>query len=127
MKTKDVIEDVELAIRPERVVELLTGSELPSWRCKQSEVTFRFDIVGEHVIAKLRVVAVTPAFLALAVASTSSDVGWAGTRVHVAVARTSQGCRIALVHAGVPANGVSRETWRTLLGELHEAVATLAA
>ena len=117
-EVRDVIEDVEIAAAPDRVIALLGGKELASWRHKKGEIAFRFDLVGEHIVARLRVNMMTPAFIALACVSTSVDLGWTETRVHLAVARTANGARVALVHAGVPANGATREVWRGLLQEL---------
>ena len=127
LETRDVIEAIEVPATPESVVALLAGGKLTSWRRDGGIVEFRGDIVGEHVVATLRVEVMTPAFIAVACEDTSMDLGWAGTRAHIAIARTARGARIAVVHAGVPATGASRELWCGFFDELASALTAIAA
>lgn len=116
-----VIEDLEMRVPPDRVMELLTGSR-DSWRVRKTAVTFRFDLVGEHVQAKLRIDHRAPALLVLVCESDSANLGWKNTRITIAIAPTSIGSRVALIHPGVSASA-TRDVWTGFLGEL----ATLGA
>jgi hypothetical protein len=132
LATRDVIDAIEVAAPPDRVVALLSGGALTTWHHAAGTVTFRGDIVGDHVVARFHVDVMTPAFIALSCESTSPDLGWAGTRAHVAIApvaiaRTATGSRVAIVHAGVPANGASRELWCGFLAELAAVTRRAAA
>jgi hypothetical protein len=118
LETRDVIEAIEVAVPPERVATVLASGALASWQAADGTVTFRGDIVGDHVEATLRIEVMTPSFIALACEDCAPDLGWTGTRAHLAIARTAGGSRVAVVHAGVPANGASRELWWGFLGEL---------
>jgi hypothetical protein len=118
MKTRTVIEDLELAAPPDRVMAQLTAAR-DSWRVKQQAVTFRFDLVGEHVVAKLRITRSAPELLVLECDSDSGDLGWAGTRITLALARTARGSRIALIHSAV-SSSATRDVWAAFLAELAQ-------
>ena len=109
-----VIENIEIAARPSEVQAALARA----WRIKRDMVAWSFDIVGEHVTVKFHVATTTPTFFGLVCTGETCDLGWVGTRAHVAIAATPGGARIAVVHGGVPAEGASRDAWRQLLGEL---------
>lgn len=109
-----IIEDIEIAARPSDVHAALVRT----WRIRSDKAAWRFDIVGEHVTAKFHVATATPAFLGLVCTGETCDLGWVGTRAHVAIAGTPYGARLAVVHSGVPADGATRDAWRHLLGEI---------
>jgi hypothetical protein len=114
--SRTVIEDLEVAAAPERVMAHLTTSR-DSWRVTRNVVTFRFDLVGEHVQAKLRVMQSAPALLVLICESETGNLGWAKTRITIALARTATGTRIALIHPG-PLGSATRDVWAAFLAEL---------
>lgn len=109
-----VIENVDIAARPSAVQAALVRM----WGIKRDTAAWKFDIVGEHVTAKFHVAVTTPTFLGLVCTGESCDLGWVGTRAHVAIAATGSGARIAVVHGGVPADGATRDAWRQLFDEL---------
>ncbi|HEU0030414.1 MAG TPA: hypothetical protein VFQ53_07275 [Kofleriaceae bacterium] len=120
-----MIEAVIVAAPADRVHAHLVTSR-PGWRLRKGELRFAFDVVGDHVEATFHVDLATPALLALTCTATTIDLGWTTTRVHLAIASTAQGCRIALLHAGVPA-GATRDVWRQFLDELAASVTAAAA
>ena len=121
MKPRTVIEDCELAAPPERVMALL-GSSRDSWRVAKQSVAFRFDLVGEHVVAKFRITQSGPALLVLDCESDTGGLGWSRTRITIALARTAHGSRLALVHSAV-VSSATRDVWAAFLGELAVAAA----
>lgn len=120
-----VIEDLELAASPERVMAMLTTSR-PGWRVRGTSIVLSFDVVGEHVTARFKIETRAPTLLALICESENGELGWAKTRITIAVARTSVGARIALIHPG-RTGSATREVWTRFLAELaDEAVARAA-
>ena len=91
---------------------------VPGWRAKKHEVAWSFDIVGDHATIKFHIALSTPMSLALVCTGETCDLGWVGTRAHVAVAATLQGARVAVVHGGISADGAGRDAWRQLFAEL---------
>ena len=127
MKTS-VIQAADLAATPSQVLEALTGTAVAGWRAKKSEIVWGFDIVGEHVTVKLHIAARTPASLSLVCTGETGDLGWVGTRIHLAIASTERGgARIAVVHGGIPTDGAGRDAWRQLFAELAATVEHQAA
>jgi hypothetical protein len=127
MKTS-VIEAADFIATPADVLEALTGSAIPGWRAKKSEIVWGFDIVGEHVTIKLHIAARTPASLSLVCTAETCELGWVGTRIHLAIAATERGgARVAVVHGGIPKDGAGREAWRQLFAELAATVEHQAA
>jgi len=120
MKSKpSVIESIDIVgVTPAQVLAALTGKAVAGWRAKKDEVAWSFDIVGDHATVKLHVALATNASLALVCTGETCDLGWVGTRAHVAIARTQDGARVAVVHSGIPADGAGRDAWRQLFAEL---------
>jgi hypothetical protein len=117
--SRTVIEDLEVPAPPERVMARLTTTR-DSWRVSKDLVTFRFDLVGEHVQAKLRIAQAGAALLVLICESETGDLGWAKTRITIALARTQHGCRIALIHPG-SIGSATRDVWAAFLADLATA------
>jgi len=114
-----VIEAIDIAgATPSQVRAALTGSSVPGWRAKQSSIAWSFDLVGDHATIKLHVALATPSSLALVCTAETCDLGWVGTRPHLAIASTPTGSRVAVVHGGIPADGAGRDAWRQLFAEL---------
>jgi len=122
MRTKtSVIEAIDIAgATPTQVFAALTGSSVPGWRAtkKRTEIAWSFDLVGDHATIKLHIALATPTSLALVCTGETCDLGWVGTRPHLAFASTPTGTRVAVVHGGIPADGAGRDAWRQLFAEL---------
>jgi hypothetical protein len=114
--SRTVIEDLEVPVPPDQVMAQLTTTR-DSWRVTKDLVTFRFDLVGEHVQAKLRITQAGPALLVLVCESETGDLGWAKTRITIALARTATGTRIALIHPG-PLGSATRDVWAGFLADI---------
>ena len=125
MKTRTVIEDLELAAPPDHVMALLTSSR-DSWRVAKQTVTFRFDLVGDHVVARFRIAQSGPALLVLECDSVTGELDWTRTRITIALARTARGSRIALIHSAV-GSSATRDVWAAFLAELATLVVAAAA
>jgi hypothetical protein len=120
MRTKtSVIEAIDIAgATPTQVFTVLTGSTVPGWRARKTQIAWSFDIVGDHASIKLQIALATPMSLALVCTGETCDLGWVGTRPHLAFASTPTGTRVAVVHGGIPADGAGRDAWRQLFAEL---------
>src|SRR6266545_67588 len=115
-----VIEALDIAgATPAQLLAALAGTSVPGWRAtpKKQDVAWSFDLVGDHAMVKLHIALATNASLTLVCTAETCDLGWVGTRAHLAVAATPHGARIAVVHGGIPADGAGRDAWRQLFAE----------
>jgi hypothetical protein len=111
-QSKAIVEEIEIVAEPQRVFGALSEALLGS---DDDECVLR-DL-HRDIEVRFRVEGIGPAGLVLMCTSQQRGTGWVGTRVHIALAATRSGTRVALVHSGVPGRAYdkSRDGWRVFL------------
>jgi uncharacterized protein YndB with AHSA1/START domain len=93
-----------------------------------TEATYRFAKPQDDKTVTFRVDELTDAGVAMTCIRETNNADWLGTRLSFALSKTATGTRVALVHAGYPANNECYERctqgWSHFLGSLKKLAET---
>ncbi|HEU0030416.1 MAG TPA: SRPBCC domain-containing protein [Kofleriaceae bacterium] len=127
-KTKDIVDAIEIAAPPERVLGALTTSAgIAAWWTTNNTVepgrhVYRFGKGDARAEETFRVERQDARGIALACVAERNGIGWLGTRLAFALEPAGTGTRVALTHARFPAESGCYDDcvagWKHFLGSL---------
>jgi uncharacterized protein YndB with AHSA1/START domain len=131
---RDIVDTIEIEADPAFVLAALATDEgVRGWWTTDCEIgrtehVVRFARSGTAMTARFKVERQSLGGIALTCIDEVNGLGWLGSRLHFALARTKSGSRVAVLHTGLPATGASYETsvdgWRFFLASLKAYVET---